>query len=73
MSWWDNFVSKPIDQAHAAADDVLEKAAPMINEAENRLARIAHSLLDRFTVNIEIKLNPYARPTPVDNQPTTDA
>ncbi len=61
MSWWSDFTAKPIDQAHAAADDVLEKAAPMINDAENRLARIAHSLLDRFTVNIEIRLNPYPR------------
>jgi len=61
MSWWSDFTAKPINQAHDAADDLLEKAAPMITEAENRLARIAHSLLDRFTVNIEIKLNPYPK------------
>ncbi len=68
MSWWSDFTAKPIDQAHQAADDVLEKAAPMINDAENRLARIAHSLLDRFTVNIEIKLNPYARAVSVEDE-----
>ncbi len=72
MSWWSDFTAKPIDQAHAAADDVLAKAEPMITEAENRLARIAHSLLDRFTVNIEIKLNPYARAQPVKDEPTTN-
>jgi hypothetical protein len=72
MSWWSDFTSKPIDQAHQAANDVLDRAAPMITEAENRLARIAHSLLDRFTVNIEIKLNPYAKAQSVENQPTSD-
>ena len=68
MSWWSNFTSQPIDQAHQAADDLLNRAQPMITEAENRLARIAHSLLDRFTVNIEIKLNPYARATSVEDE-----
>jgi hypothetical protein len=68
MSWWSNFTQSPVDQAHKAADDLLEKAAPMITEAENRLARIAHSLLDRFTVNIEIKLNPYARAASVEDE-----
>ncbi len=73
MSWWSNFTSTPIDQAHQAADDLLTRAQPMIDNAENRLARIAHSLLDRFTVNIEIKLNPYAKAQAVKDDPTTDA
>ncbi len=68
MSWWSNFTSTPIDQAHQAADDLLTRAQPMIDNAETRLARIAHSLLDRFTVNIEIKLNPYARATSVEDE-----
>ena len=68
MSWWSDFTQKPVDQAHQAADDLLNRAQPMITEAENRLARIAHSLLDRFTVNIEIKLNPYARATSVEDE-----
>ena len=68
MSWWQNFTQSPVDQAHKAADDLLDRAQPMITEAENRLARIAHSLLDRFTVNIEIKLNPYARATSVEDE-----
>lgn len=74
MSWWSDFTAKPIDQAHAAAEDVLQKTQPMITEAENRLARIAHSLLDRFTVNIsiEVKLNPYAKAQAVKDQPTSD-
>ncbi len=74
MSWWSNFTSTPIDQAHQAADDLLTRAQPMIDNTENRLARIAHSLLDRFTVNvsIEVKLNPYARAQAVKDQPTTN-
>ena len=66
MSWFSDFTQRPINQAHQAADDLLDRAQPMITEAENRLARIAHSLLDRFTVNIEIRLNPYARATSVE-------
>jgi hypothetical protein len=58
----------PIDDAHKAADDLIDRTEPMIVEAENRLARIAHSLLDRFTVDITIKLNPYARAASVEDE-----
>ena len=70
MSWWtdftQNFGSGTVEQARVAAADFLQRAQPMITEAENRLARIAHSLLDRFTIDITIKLNPYARASSVE-------
>jgi len=68
MSWWSDFTQESVDQAHQAAIDMLERAQPVIAETENRLSRIAHSLLDRFTINIscEIKLNPYAKASSVE-------
>jgi len=57
----DKIGDKSVQEAHATINDALTKAQPILDNIFNRLASLAHGLLDRFTVNIEIKLNPYAR------------
>ena len=47
-----------VDQSHAAMNELLDRAAPMIAVIENRLGGIAHGLLDRVKVKIEIEILP---------------
>ena len=63
MSWatvfgLDNIGSKSVQEAHAAVNDALVKAEPILTKLANLLGGICHGLLDRFEVDIKIKLNP---------------
>jgi hypothetical protein len=61
----DNNVGKP------AVEAAVEKLDPLLRDVEIRAAGILHSLLDRFEIDIKIKLNPpkatYANPPPKEN------
>lgn len=57
-------LDSPVDQAHDALNDTLVKLAPLLRDVSNRIGGIAHGLLDRFTINIEIKLNPIEKGKP---------
>ncbi len=57
----DKIGDQSVQDAHATVNDALVKVQPILDNVFNRIASIAHGLLDRFTVNITIKLNPYAK------------
>jgi hypothetical protein len=64
MSWFSDFTAKPIDQAHAAADDLLSKLSPIILQAEHRAMGMIHGILTRlngttFTITVSIPPQPY--------------
>ncbi len=54
MSWFDNILSKPIDQAKVAAEDAIQKLDPIVHTAEMRLAGILDTLVTRITITIDI-------------------
>jgi len=50
----DKVGDKSVQEAHATINDALVRVQPILDNVFNRLASLAHGLLDRFTVNIEI-------------------
>ena len=56
----DNNVGKP------AVEAAVKELDPLLRDVENRLGGILHGLLDRFEIDIHIKLNPVPKATPVD-------
>lgn len=62
----DKVGEQSVQEAHATVNDALTKAQPILDNLFNRLSAMCHGLLDRFTVDITIKLNPYARAETTD-------
>lgn len=59
MGWFDNILTKPVEQAKVAAEEVVEKIDPIIHTAEMRLAGILDTLVTRvgaakITITIDI-------------------
>ena len=59
MGLFDKLASGPIEQAHKAADEVVDRIEPITHTVEMRLAGILDTLLDRIgkakiTVTIDI-------------------
>lgn len=57
-------LDSPVEEAHASANDLLVRGAPFLRDVFNRIGGIAHGLLDRFEVDIKIKLNPIEKGKP---------
>jgi len=62
----DNIGEKSVQEAHASINDALVKAEPILTKLANLLGGILHGLLDRFEVDIKIKLNPVEKAQLVD-------
>jgi len=61
----ENIGKESVEEAHASIADLLVKLAPLLRDFENRAGGILHGLLDRFEVDIHIKLNPIPKATAV--------
>lgn len=66
MAWFglDDVLNKPVKEARAAVDDLMEKLSPMLLQVEHRAGGILHGLLTRLngtkiTLTIEIPPQPY--------------
>jgi hypothetical protein len=57
-SLFENIGKGSVDEAHEAVIDVLKRLEPLLRDLELRAGGILHGLLDRFEINITIKLNP---------------
>jgi hypothetical protein len=53
-----------VEEAHASLNDVLTRLDPLLHNVFNRIGGILHGLLDRFDVDIKIKLNPVEKGHP---------
>lgn len=61
----DKVGEQSVEQAHVTINDALDKAQPILVRLFNLAGGILHGLLDRFEVDIKIKLNPVAKAEPV--------
>lgn len=60
MGWLSNVFENAgkgsVEEAHTAIIDALARVRPIIDEFANRIAILAHGILDRFSVEIHISL-----------------
>ena len=72
MGWFDTAGKESVVEARKAIGENVDKLEPLFRNVEVRAAGILHSLLDRFEIDIKIKLNPpsarYANPPPEDDK-----
>lgn len=57
-TWFSKLLSQPITQAHDQVSDLIQRLAPLFRDIENRFFGGIHGVLDRFEIDIHIKLNP---------------
>ena len=62
----ENIGKQSVVEAHTTVNDVIQKLGPLFQEIENRGGGILHGLLDRFEIDIHIKLNPIPKATAVN-------
>ena len=62
----DKIGNKSVQEAHATVNDALVRIEPILTKLFNLFGGILHGLLDRFDVDIKIKLNPVEKATPVN-------
>lgn len=51
-----------VEEARRAVDDALDRLQPMLDNLFNRATVLVHNILNRFEVDIKIKLNPWNPP-----------
>jgi hypothetical protein len=59
-------VHKTTDQIQAVISKTVVDLQPLLRDVENRLGGIAHGLLDRVKVKIEIEIVPVPKAEPVN-------
>lgn len=68
MGWLQDIGKGSVEEAHATFNDLLKRAEPLLNNLFTRVQFLVHDVLDRFTIDIKIKLNP-VRPREVNPIP----
>ena len=64
MSWWSDFTGKPIGQAQAAANDVIQRVDPILTHVVHAFFGGLHGVITRLngtkvTMTFEIPPQPY--------------
>jgi hypothetical protein len=67
MDFFNNLGKGSVTEARATVKDFLDRIQPIVDEVVLRLEGVAHGLLNRFEVDIKIKLNPSPKATAVEN------
>ena len=65
----DKIGDQSVQDAHTTINDALTRVSPILDNVFNRATILVHTVLNRFSVNIEIKLNPWNPPPPQSDEP----